>query len=459
MRGMGLVVTVLALPLFTVWGGVAEAAPVSFAARVDVPIGPPGCDPVLTCSESPLGLVAGDLNGDTFADAATANNFSADVSVLSGNGAGGLTAGAPQMADAQPTALAAGDLNADQRLDLVVANEAAETVSVLLAQASGGFAAARGFGLGTSPSSSFNSPTGVVLSRLNGDAYLDIATANFLGDTISVLLGVGDGTFGLPRVIEVEGGPIDLAAGDFNNDRRMDLVVSANLVSSVTLLLGRGDGAFAPGTRFDVGEFPAGLVVGDFDADMNADVAVVSGGLATVSVLLGRGDGSFDPVQDYDVGGGPESIAAADFNGDGFVDLATADMFGTLELDNSVSVLAGRGDGTFDEAVQFAVHTGPTAVAVGDLNGDRKPDLLSANTESNDISVLINTAQGGRFGCLGDCNDDDDVSIDELLRGVDISLGRQAVSTCGVFDQNSSGQVEIDELVGAVHSALDGCSS
>jgi hypothetical protein len=129
------------------------------------------------------------------------------------------------------------------------------------------------------------------------------------------------------------------------------------------------------------------VAVGDFNGDGVPDLAVANGGSRTVSVLLGRGDGSFAAATNYAAGNYPASVAVGDFNGDGVPDLAVAN-FGN----NTVSVLLGRGDGSFAAAIHYAAGSSPYSVAVGDFNGDGWPDLATANQNSNNVSILLNDA-------------------------------------------------------------------
>lgn len=164
-------------------------------------------------------------------------------------------------------------------------------------------------------------------------------------------------------------------------------VVNTNS-NSLSVLLGNGNGTFQRPLNFAAGPLPAFVVVGDFDGDGIQDLAVANAtGFLTssVSVLLGLGNGYFRTPLTSTVGSDASSLAAADFNLDGKLDLAVGNTGS-----NTVSILLGKGDGTFAPAVDFGVGSGPAWIAVADLNGDGKPDLLVANSLSNTVSVLIN---------------------------------------------------------------------
>ena len=123
---------------------------------------------------------------------------------------------------------------------------------------------------------------------------------------------------------------------------------------------------------------------GNFNGDGKSDLVMANYNGNTVSVLLGNGDGTFQAQQTYTAGAAPgDSVAIADFNGDGKSDVVVVNID-----DNDVTVLFGNGDGTFKAAVNYGVGNGPYSVAVGDVNGDGRADLVVANEQSNNISVL-----------------------------------------------------------------------
>jgi hypothetical protein len=284
----------------------------------------------------------------------------------------------------EPAAVTVGDFNGDGKADLAVANGSSGTVTVLLGNGDGTFTAAAG-----SPITVGSRPVSVAVGDFNGDGKADLAVANYVDNTVTVLLGNGDGTFtaaGSPIV--VGNGPESVVVGDFNGDGKADLAVANGSSGTVTVLLGNGDGTFtAAGSPIVVGNGATSVAVGDFNGDGKADLAVANYVDNTVTVLLGNGDGTFTAAgSPIVVGNGATSVAVGDFNGDGKADLAVANYgSGTL------TVLLGNGDGTFAAAAGSPITVGnnASAVAAGDFNGDGKADLAVANWGDNTVTVLL----------------------------------------------------------------------
>jgi hypothetical protein len=217
-------------------------------------------------------------------------------------------------------------------------------------------------------------------------------TANFRSNNVSVLLGNGDGTFQASRTFAVGEFPYSVAVADINGDGKPDLVTANFRSNDVSVLLGNGDGSFQAAKNFPVGTGPYSVAVADFNGDGKPDVVTANHFSNNVTVLLGNDTGTFPtfPVPPtLAVGSQVFSVALADVNGDGRPDLITANKY-----TNDVSVFLNNGDGTFQTAQNFAAGYGPVWVAVADVNGDGKPDLVVANQGTFDPNT-------GNFGPVG----------------------------------------------------------
>jgi hypothetical protein len=293
-------------------------------------------------------------------------------------------------AAAAPSSVAIGDLDGDQVPDLAVANAFSDNVSILLGVGYGTFAAAVNYAAG-------NYPISVAIGDLDGDQVPDLAVANAFSDNVSVLLGVGDGTFAAAVNYAAGDGPWSVAIGDLDGDLAPDLAVANYLDDNVSVLLGLGDGTFAAAVHYATGDWPRSVAIGDLDGDQVPDLAVANYAFpfsGNVSVLLGLGDGTFAVAADYAAGNGPHSVAIGDLDGDQVPDLAVANSGTWPTFDGNVSVLLGVGNGQFAAAVNYAVGDEPSSVAIGDLNGDQVPDLAVANSGWDNVSVLLGLGDG-----------------------------------------------------------------
>ena len=155
----------------------------------------------------------------------------------------------------------------------------------------------------------------------------------------------------------------------------------------MVVFLGLGDGTFTAAGAYPTGPSPVHAAVGDLDGDGKLDLVFANNDFFTghsVSVLLGRGDGSFAPKVDYAVGPNVWSVDIGDFNGDGIPDIVTANR-----NEGAVSVLMGKGDGTFLPRVDYSTGGATTSVAAGDFDGDGKSDIAVANNTDDTLSVIL----------------------------------------------------------------------
>jgi uncharacterized protein (DUF2141 family) len=264
----------------------------------------------------------------------------------------------------------------------------------------------------------------VTVGDLNGDGKPDLLVGsrsrspNGLVGVVNVLLGVGDGTFQEKGLYGSAGLNANVAIADVNGDGKLDMLASGCAFKDcftgvVTVHTGNGDGTFAGGSYvFGTGGMsPSTPAVADFNGDGKLDLVVANCGngcqTGTVGVLLGNGDATFQTAVTYSTGGvGAHSVVVADVNGDGKPDLIVPNSCTTIGNctygPGSVGVLLGEGDGTFDAAVAYG-SGGDYAfsVAVGDVNGDGKLDLVVANFCGNSscstpgpLGVLLGKGDG-----------------------------------------------------------------
>jgi hypothetical protein len=303
-----------------------------------------------------------------------------------------------------PTSVAVADFNGDGRPDLAAATRFSTTVSVLLNTTPAGattptYAVQQTFAVG-------NNSQAVAVGDVNGDGRPDLAVANANDKTVSVLLnttaaGASTLSFAIQQTFLAGTGPVSVAVGDINGDGKPDLAVANSQDKTVSVLrnttaAGATTPTYAAQQTFAAGNDPISVAVGDVNGDGRPDLAIANRGAKTVSVLLnttpaGAAFPFFAAQQTFAVGDQPYGVAVGDLNGDGRPDLAVANFNVT-----TVSVLlnataAGAATPTFAAQQTFAAGTSPISVVLADFNGDGRPDLAVANYGANTVSVRLNT--------------------------------------------------------------------
>jgi hypothetical protein len=338
--------------------------------------------------------VVGDFDGDGEGDLVDSNFADKTLSLLKGIGRGRFQATGQIPAPDFPWEMAAADFDGDTRLDLAITHTGlgggGSSVSILLGRGDGSFRTAPTLTVGSIP-------VAIVVADLNSDGRPDLAVTNDFGNSVSILLGRGDGTFQPAPTVGVGRNPLAMAAADVNGDNCIDLVVAntnqnaASEPGSVSTLLGGCNGAFQPAPEVIVGVRPISVAIGDLNGDHRLDLAVTNQfGSPDMSILIGNGDGTYQKAPNVAVSG--QRVVVADFNGDDDQDLAVSNVD-----TNNVTLLLGRGDGTFTANLLAGVGQAPEFMVQHDFDGDGFPDLATADYESETVSILMNSTRSHRL--------------------------------------------------------------
>ncbi|MBK1642360.1 hypothetical protein CKO12_10815 [Chromatium okenii] len=373
---------------------------VSFAEKIDFEAG-----------DFPHSLATADFDGDGKLDLVT-TNFNADkVSVRFNTSTGDTLSFDPSSTFAtgnQPHSVTAADITGDGKLDLIVANHDynydsgaySGTISVLENTSfPGAIGFADQFQLTTGPL-----PASAISADIDGDGFADLIAANHYssgGNSISVLRNTSaSGKFGFAAKIDVIVGtnPASVTSADVNGDGKLDLITANYSSNNVSVLLNTstsGKVSFADKVDITVGTNPISVISADVNGDGKTDLITANEGSDTVSVLFNTSTAervSF-AKKDYVVGDIPARVTTADVDGSG-----RADIIVTNSGSDTVSVLknisAVGSTQFFADKIDFKTGDQPLGVTSADVNDDGKLDLLVANTYGDTVSVLLNTGVG-----------------------------------------------------------------
>jgi len=364
-------------------------------------------------SGCPEHLEVGDVNGDGQLDLVTSA-----TSVLLGSGAFGFTREVRSESAYAGNFLTTGDWNGDGKLDLATDYE--HWLAVHLGNGDGSF--------GSVPRLFTGPETGsLVVADLDADGTLDLATSNYDSlhngpSSVSVLRGLGDGSFAPHLEYPTGVSPHQLRARDLNGDGLLDLI-TLNHSETLGVLLGAGQGTFAPATEYPAGEHLNAFELGDLDGDGQLDAAAIESSPAQLSLSYGLGNGAFAAPVVVPLASGVSGLELLDANGDGVLDVALTGSGGRLDL------LLGKGDGTFSAARSSPTVRDPGAIASGDFNEDGKPDLvisgwfdMSLHLGDGDGSFDERTDYAVRGGYLEVVDFDRDGHQDLILSGPGLQL-------------------------------------
>ncbi len=398
------------------YGASASVEPRTVSVLLATGQGTFGAQTEFATGANPVSIVAADFDADGFLDIATADTNSGSVSLLRGDGTGALAPPIAYDAAVIPQRVAVARVDDDALPDLVLLDYGDGTVSALLG-ALGGFATPAprpspvAFPVG-------DRPAFLAVRDLNHDGAADLVAVSFERATLAVALGNGDGTFQAPIQYPTAGYPSGLAIADVDGDGEYDLVLAGTLMwprgGEIGVFRGNGDGSFRSEVIRDVGTNEVkGPAVGDVTGDGRADVVVAGGPSALL--LPGNGDGTFGapialdssppPEQLTPPGPNPtpippptcEAVAVADLNGDGKLDVVATNASSLAQagyrIDETV-VLLGNGDGTFAARIAYATVV-PVALLVARLDADAYPDIVVASNRAT--ATLLRGNGDGTF--------------------------------------------------------------
>ncbi|CAF1344331.1 unnamed protein product [Rotaria sordida] len=336
----------------------------------------------------PSAVVIHDFNNDGKLDLAIDNFNDNYILILNGDNNGTFVRGGEYSTGigSSPQYQCLADLNNDNRMDIIIANLGSDCVGVLLGQDNGTFTNIVTYSTGIG-----SGPWFVAVGDLNNDNHPDIVSANINTNNIGVLIGFGNGSFAdvVLYFTGTNSNPISITVGDVNNDNQLDIVVSLSNANSIAVFLGNGTGIFGMFATYSTGKFsgPFVVVLADFNRDNNLDIAVANPNTGNVGVFLGVGNGTFMKQVTFSTGSGslPYFITVADFNHDNYADIAV-----TNTGSNEVLIFTGNGNGHFELARRYPTGSGsgPYGIAVADLKNDKQLMIVVTYWGNGYVAVL-----------------------------------------------------------------------
>ncbi len=287
------------------------------------------------------------------------------------------------MVGKKPEVVLAHDMNNDEFPDLLVVNSGDNSLNFLEGLGDGTFKDPQTIETG-------REPFALDVADFNGDRIPDIALCNYGDGNVSIILGQKDGLFKLKTDVKVGRLPIAIKAGDFNNDEKTDLAVTLRF-NKLIILLGVGDGTFKVAEAYQAGPTPAYITIDDYNSDGNQDIAMALNAVKVrhIKMFLGNGDGTFLPPKKIAGGNQSSFIIHHDMNLDG-----QTDLIASSPMRDSLTIYIGDKKGTFFKLEDFAGEKGPHNIVAGDFTGDKVPDIVVCNRRGGTISVIPGRGDG-----------------------------------------------------------------
>lgn len=388
-------------PFIVTFPGAGTLDGTNFAARVSFATG-----------VDPADVATGDLDGNGVTDIVTPNNGSTTTASFFRNtstfGSISYTAKSDLTVGSSPISTTMADIDGDGKLDVLTANYTANTITLMRNTGTSGtisFAANVNITSG-------QGPYDLTTADIDGDGKPEVLVVNYVANTFSIFRNtstVGSFSFAARQDVSLTGGPVSICAGDLNEDGKPDVAIvyffgATNKLTVLKNTSTPGTVSFDSQVEFNTGFEPRSVLVTDLDDDGKADVAITNGADGSMSIFrntTSSGAISFATRLDVTTGNAPFSVTAGDLDGDGKPDLAVAN-FGS----NSVSVFKNNStSGTINLGgrIDFTTSNQPRSVVISDQDNDGKPDLVLAAFASDAFNVLRNTTKLGQtitFGAL-----------------------------------------------------------
>jgi hypothetical protein len=345
-----------------------------------------GSENFSTGGKEPIFVVSSDFDGDGFSDVAVSDRKAGVVTILQGTKLGRLEKVKEYNVGKLPGDLGKGDFNKDGKVDIVIAVSGGLRF-LLNKSAPGSFSFDLFPPINQAPFKGGAGPFEIVTGRFDGDAFDDLALADYGGDQIWILKGSPQGFgFSSPYApIPLKGGPLSILSKDFNGDGKADLAVSRYKLGTVSILYGDGKGSFKLGVDLPVGTLPNYLRSADFNGDGRDDLVVSNLGGNELSLLLAGGNGF--QKHSIKVGQGPTALMARDLNRDGFSDILV-----TNADSSDFFILLGDGKGGF-KASRFPGTFKAVSADLGDVDGDGLGDLILSSLFTTRVSLYLNKSK------------------------------------------------------------------